>query len=228
MSICLRRRIGVLMPFAENDPVPKPGLSAFTQALADLGWTDGRNVRIDLHWAAGEFNRMRALAQELIGLQPDIILTGAEAVTAAVQRETRTIPIVFAGVTDPVALRIVARLNQPGGNVTGFADFEASLGGNWLELLSEIARAQAGLCRSHPARRKAGRSSGAVSDKIRDGRQPQDRQGAWPCRTPIDPAARRRGDRIEPRPPTDGPNLAWPIASTRPRRHSGAGVNAQG
>ena len=83
MSICLRRRIGVLVPFDENDPVPKPGLSAFTQALADLGWTDGRNVRIDLRWAGGEFNRMRALAQELIGLEPDIILTGAEAVTAA-------------------------------------------------------------------------------------------------------------------------------------------------
>ena len=115
MSICLRRRIGVLVPFDENDPVPKPGLSAFTQALADLGWTDGRNVRIDLRWAGGEFNRIPALAQELVGLQPDIILTGAEAVTAAVQRETRTIPIVFAAATDPVALRIVERLDRPSG-----------------------------------------------------------------------------------------------------------------
>jgi putative ABC transport system substrate-binding protein len=154
MSICLRRRIGVLMPFDENDPVPKPGLSAFTQALADLGWTDGRNVRTDLRWAGGEFNRMRALAQDLIGLEPDIILTGAEAVTAAVQRETR---IVFAGVTDPVALRIVARLNQPGGNVTGFADFEASMGGKWLELLSDIApglkRAQSCSIPTHHPRR---------------------------------------------------------------------------
>ena len=88
---------------------------------------------------SADINRIRALAQELVGLQPDIILTGAEAVTAAVQRETRTIPIVFAGVTDPVALRIVVRLDRPSGNITGFATLEASLGGKWLELLSEIA-----------------------------------------------------------------------------------------
>jgi putative ABC transport system substrate-binding protein len=104
-----------------------------------LGWTDGRNVRIEVRWGGGDINRMRAFAQELVGLQPDIILTAGEEVTAAVQRETRTIPIVFAGVTDPVPTGIVARLNQPGGNVTGFADLEATLGGKWLELLSEIA-----------------------------------------------------------------------------------------
>ena len=133
------RRIGVLMPFDENDPVWKPRLSAFTQALADLGWTDGRNVRMDVRWGGGDPNRMRALAQELVGLQPDIIFTGAGLTTFAVQRETRTIPIVFANGGDPVANGIVARLNQPGGNITGFAAFEPSLGGKWLELLSEIA-----------------------------------------------------------------------------------------
>ena len=80
------RRIGVLMPFDENDPLAKPYLSAFTQALADLGWTDGRNVRMDLRWASGEINRMRALAQELVGLQPDIILTGTTLAAVALQR----------------------------------------------------------------------------------------------------------------------------------------------
>jgi putative ABC transport system substrate-binding protein len=133
------RRIGVLMAFDENDPLAKPEVSAFTQALAGLGWTDGRNVRMDLRLAGDDINRIRALAQELVGLQPDIIVTDSTPATVAVQRETGTIPIVFAGVTDPVAQRIVPRLNQPGGNITGFALFEATLGGKWLELLSEIA-----------------------------------------------------------------------------------------
>jgi putative ABC transport system substrate-binding protein len=133
------QRIGVLMAGDENDPGTKAFVSAFTQALAGLGWTDGRNVRLDLRWGDGDINRIRALAQELVGLQPDIILTRSTPATAAVQRETRIIPIVFATVADPVASGIVARLNQPGGNTTGFAIYEASLGGKWLELLSEIA-----------------------------------------------------------------------------------------
>jgi putative ABC transport system substrate-binding protein len=132
------RRIGVLMGFDENDPVAKVRISALTQALADLGWTD-RNVRMDLRWAGGDFNRIRALARELVGLQPDIILTGGTAATAAVQGETRTIPIVFTAVGDPVVDGIVLQLDRPSGNVTGFALNEASLGGKWLELLSEIA-----------------------------------------------------------------------------------------
>jgi putative ABC transport system substrate-binding protein len=90
-------------------------------------------------WGSDDINRIRALAQEFVGLQPDIILTGATAATVAVQRETRTIPIVFAGVGDPVAQGIVTRLDRPGGNITGFALFEPTLGGKWLELLSEIA-----------------------------------------------------------------------------------------
>src|SRR6516165_2887005 len=109
------------------------------QELADLGWTDGRNVRIDLRSYHADTNRIQALAQELVGLQPDIIVTYGTPATAAVQRETRTIPIVFAGVGDPVASGLVPRLNQPGGNITGFANLEATLGGKWLELLSEIA-----------------------------------------------------------------------------------------
>jgi len=133
------RRIGMLMPYDENDPVAKTVVSAFIQALADLGWTDGRNVRMDLRWAGGDINRMRALARELVGLQPDIIVPYGTPATAAVQGETRTIPIVFASVADPVASGIVARLDRPNGNITGFGILEPSLGGKWLELLSEIA-----------------------------------------------------------------------------------------
>ena len=133
------RRIGILTGLEENDPEAKPRLSAFTQALADLSWTDGRNVRMDPRWPGGDINRMRALAQELVGLQPAIILTGGTPATIAIQRETRTIPIVFANAGDPVASGIVARLDRPSGNVTGFADYEVPLGGKWLELLSEVA-----------------------------------------------------------------------------------------
>jgi putative ABC transport system substrate-binding protein len=130
----------MLLPGDENDPVSKANVSAFTQALAGLGWTDGRNVRMDLRWFGGDINRARALAQELVSLQPDIILANGSLATIAVQRETRVIPIVFANALgDPVAIGLVPRLNQPGGNITGFADFEPTLGGKWLELLSEIA-----------------------------------------------------------------------------------------
>ena len=116
-----------------------PLASAFTQALAGLGWTEGRNVRIDLRRYGGDPNRVRAFAQELVGLQPDIILTSGTVTTVSVQRETRTIPIVFANAAEPVASGIVPRLNQPGGNITGFGALEATFGGKWLELLSEIA-----------------------------------------------------------------------------------------
>jgi putative ABC transport system substrate-binding protein len=133
------RRIGALIGGAENDPSVKAADSAYDQALADLGWTYGRNVRIDARFAGGDINRIRALAQELVGLKPDIIVTAGTATTVAVQRETRTIPTVFVNVVDPVASDIVPKLNQPGGNITGFAVLEASLGGKWLELLSEIA-----------------------------------------------------------------------------------------
>jgi ABC transporter substrate binding protein len=123
------RRIGVLTDGDENDPEQKRRFSAFTQAFAGLGWTDGRDVRIDLRWGGGDINRIRALAQELVGLQPDVIFTNGAAATVAVQRETRTIPIVFANESDPVASGIVPRLDRPSGNITGFASNEATLGG---------------------------------------------------------------------------------------------------
>src|SRR5262245_30088110 len=133
------KRIGVLMAGVENDPEGKRRYFAFAQALTDLGWTDGRSVRMDVRWAGGDNNRMRALSQYLVGLQPDIIVTAATPPTVALSRETRTIPIVFTNVSDPVVSGIVARLDRPSGNITGFANFEATLAGKWLELLSEIA-----------------------------------------------------------------------------------------
>jgi T5SS/PEP-CTERM-associated repeat protein len=125
------RRIGVLIPDDENDPLAKARISAFAQAFADC-WTDGRNVRIDLRLTGVDINRIRAFARELVGLQPDIIVTAGTPATAALQRETRTIPIVFTNVSDPVASGIVGRLDRPSGNITGFAVLEATLGGKWL------------------------------------------------------------------------------------------------
>src|SRR5215468_110228 len=121
------RRIGVLWPFDESDPSHTRNVSALTQALADLGWAVGRNMRMDFRVHGDGTNRIRALAQELVGLQPDIILAGGTPATAAVQRETRTIPIVFSGVGDPVASGLVPRLDRPSGNITGFATNEATL-----------------------------------------------------------------------------------------------------
>jgi putative tryptophan/tyrosine transport system substrate-binding protein len=133
------RRIGVLMAFHENDPVAKAGLSGFTQGLRELGWTDGRNLRMDFRWAADNFDRMPMFAKELADLQPDVIHTSSTPATAAFQRETRTIPIVFASVSDPVGAGFVASLPRPGGNITGFINIEGAMAGKWLELLTEIA-----------------------------------------------------------------------------------------
>src|SRR5262249_61183419 len=112
-------RIGGLNGGDENDPVMKTRLSAFMQVLAELGWTDGRNVRIDFRWGRGDNNRIRALARELVEQQPDIILAGGTAATVALQRETRTIPIVFVNVADPVASGIVARRARHSGHSNG-------------------------------------------------------------------------------------------------------------
>jgi len=120
------RRIGMLM-LNENDPAQQTSVSAFTQALAGLGWTDGRNLRMDLRWGRTDINRMREFAKELVGLQPDIIVTSTTPSTIFLQRGTRTIPIVFAGVGDPVVSGIVERLDRPSGNATGFALYEPSL-----------------------------------------------------------------------------------------------------
>jgi putative ABC transport system substrate-binding protein len=133
------RRIGVLMGYDENDLEAKAYVAGFTQALGDLGWTDGRNLRMDIRWAATNFDRMRMFAKELVGLQPDVILSQTTPVTAALQRETPTIPIVFVNVADPVGAGFVAGLPRPGGNLTGFISQEAAMAGKWVELLTEIA-----------------------------------------------------------------------------------------
>ena len=134
------RRISVLMAFDENDPQTRGWLSNFTRELAELGWTDGRTMRIDVRWAAGSVDRMRTFAKELVELQPDVILAATTPVTAALQRETSTIPIVFVLVSDPVGAGFVAGLPRPGGNITGFSNIEgAAFGGKWLEMLKEIA-----------------------------------------------------------------------------------------
>jgi putative ABC transport system substrate-binding protein len=133
------RRIGVLMALDENDPEAKRRYSAFNQSLADFGWTDGGKARIERRSAGTDMSRIRASAQELVGLQPDIIVTFSVPSAIAVQREARTIPIVFVIVADPVASGLVPALNRPGGNITGFTELEPSFVGKWLELLSEIA-----------------------------------------------------------------------------------------
>jgi putative tryptophan/tyrosine transport system substrate-binding protein len=135
------RRIGVLMGWDETDPEAKSWLSAFTQGLSQLGWTDSRNLRMDVRWAGDSLDRMRMFAKELVDLQPDAILAGGTPVTAALQRQTRTIPIIFTVVGDPVGDGFAASLPNPGGNMTGFSTNEASMAGKLLQLLTEVAPA---------------------------------------------------------------------------------------
>jgi putative ABC transport system substrate-binding protein len=133
------RRIGVLMGWNERDQEAQSNLAAFVQELRQLGWTDGRNMRIDYRWSNGDVNRMQVFAKELADLEPDAILAHTTPVTAALQQETRTIPIVFVIVSDPVGEGFVAGLPRPGGNITGFIHTEGEFTGKLLELLTEIA-----------------------------------------------------------------------------------------
>ena len=126
------------MPFSESDAEGKLELAGFAQQLQDLGWADGRNLRIDYRWSAGDPARMQTLAKELIALQPDVIFARSTPVMAALLKQTRTIPLVFAVVSDPVGEGFVASLARPGGNATGFTNAESSLTGKWLGLLKEI------------------------------------------------------------------------------------------
>jgi len=133
------RRIGVLMAYAESDPEVQARVAAFRDGLQKLGWTEGRNIRINHLWAAIDAESRQRFAKELVALQPDLIVTDSTPTTAALQQQTRTIPIIFTNISDPIGSGFVASFPQPGGNITGFINLEASLGGKWLELLKEIA-----------------------------------------------------------------------------------------
>jgi putative tryptophan/tyrosine transport system substrate-binding protein len=133
------RRIGVLMAYAEDNPEGKPRLAAFSQGLQELGWTDGRNISIEYRWSAADLERTRRYAAELVARAPDVILAGNTSTVGPLQQATHTVPIVFAGVVDPVGAGFVDSLARPGGHTTGFTQFEYGMSGKWLELLKEVA-----------------------------------------------------------------------------------------
>jgi putative tryptophan/tyrosine transport system substrate-binding protein len=135
------RRVGVIMGFAESDEVWQTYLATFRRALQDLGWTDGRNIRFDYRFTGDSEERMRSLAEEIVGLAPDVILVSTNSVVSAILNATRSIPIVFTWVSDPVASGFVTNLPHPGGKITGFHNFEPAIGGKWLAYLSQIAPA---------------------------------------------------------------------------------------
>jgi len=133
------RRIGVLLPHVSDDPQGQTRLGVFLQQLQSLGWTVGRNVQVDTRWGAGDPERYRKYAAELVALTPDVIVANTSPIVAAVQQATSTVPIVFVGVIDPVGGGFVSSLARPGGNTTGFAVFDYNISGKWLALLKEIA-----------------------------------------------------------------------------------------
>jgi putative tryptophan/tyrosine transport system substrate-binding protein len=133
------KRIGVLMNLSADDPEASARVTALAQGLQQLGWTDGRNVRIDTRWGAGDADRFRRYAGELVALAPDVILSSGTPSAAALQQATRSVPIVFVQVVDPVGSGFVENLARPGGNMTGFSVFEYGISGKWLELLKEMS-----------------------------------------------------------------------------------------
>jgi putative ABC transport system substrate-binding protein len=137
------RRIGALMDTAEDNPDGQARIAAFRQSLQELGWVEGRNIRVDLRWGGGDVELTRGYAAELVSFQPDVIFAFANAQLAPLSRETSTVPIVFVGASDPVGAGYVASFARPGGNITGFTLFEASMVGKWVAALKEIAPATA-------------------------------------------------------------------------------------
>jgi putative ABC transport system substrate-binding protein len=133
------RRIGVIMSLAADDKQGQARLAAFLQGLQELGWTDGRNVRIDIRWGTGDAGRNRRHAAELVELAPDVILASGGSIVGPLLQATSTVPVVFTQTPDPVGAGFVESLARPGGNATGFSIFDYSLGGKWLELLKEVA-----------------------------------------------------------------------------------------
>src|SRR5262245_1885481 len=133
------RRIGVLMPFTADDPEAQVRSAVFAQSLQQLGWTVGHNLQIDYRFAGGDITRVRQFASELVALAPDVIVTVGSITVAPMRQATRTIPIVFTNLADPIGAGVVQSLARPGGNATGFLNFEYSLSGKWVELLKQIA-----------------------------------------------------------------------------------------
>jgi putative ABC transport system substrate-binding protein len=133
------KRIGLLVGYSEGDAEGQASIAAFRQKIRELGWTEGRNVLIDTRWASGDPDKARAFAKELVGMRPDVIVSSSNLVTEIVQRETRTIPIVFVFVGDPVGSGFVTNVARPGGNLTGFSNFETAIAGKWVEIFNEVA-----------------------------------------------------------------------------------------
>jgi putative ABC transport system substrate-binding protein len=133
------RRVGVLLPWPEHDPVAQASRTAFVHALAHFGWAEGNNIRIDYRFAAGDLNLFKTYAAELVGLSPNAILASSTPAAVALQQQTRAIATVFVRVMDPVGLGLVRSLARPGGNITGFSAFDASMMGKWLQLLKAVA-----------------------------------------------------------------------------------------
>jgi ABC-type uncharacterized transport system substrate-binding protein len=133
------RRVGVLIQVAEGDPQARIEVATFVRGLHELGWSEGRNLRIDTRWGGGDADRIRQYAAELVALAPEVVLAPGGTVVGALQQASRTVPIVFVNVTDPVGRGYVASLAQPVGNATGFTSFEFGMGGKWLEVLKEMA-----------------------------------------------------------------------------------------
>jgi ABC-type uncharacterized transport system substrate-binding protein len=133
------RRVGVVMGYAENDPNGQLQVAGFRQQLRKLGWVEGSNIRIDFRFAADDPERIRALAKELLGLGPDVMVSNSNVVTTILHSEVRTIPLVFVSVSDPIGSGFVTNLARPTGNVTGFANFQPTMGSKWLDLLRQIA-----------------------------------------------------------------------------------------
>ena len=129
----------MLILFSERDTEGRSRFSAFQEGLREAGWVEGRNIRIDYRWADGDPDRLRAYAAEIVGSAPEAIFCNSTPVLAALRKETQTIPIVFTGISDPVGVGFVASLARPGGNLTGFANFEPEMGGKWLQELKEVA-----------------------------------------------------------------------------------------
>ena len=209
------RLIGVLMNRAADDPQGQARVATFKQALQQLGWTEGRNVRIDTRWGADDVDRERGYAAELVALAPDIVLASGTLSVTALQHVSRTLPMVFVGVTDPVGAGFVDSLAQPGGNVTGFMIYEYNLSGKWLELLKQIAPS---ITRVVVIRNPDNPVGVAVFSALR--------AAAQPLRVEVSPVdSRRNADEIEraitafARPPNGGLILT-PNAAAMPAHYS--------